>query len=133
MNRYSTQQRKSLLEFLKNNPHSSFSAKQIKDTLSDLKISISAVYRNLAILEKDGLLQKVHVSHKKEVTYQYVGAEACAGLIHLICEDCKKSYHFEKDFSELIAQSALELSGFIVNKQKTFIHGLCQTCLTHNN
>ncbi len=126
MSRYATLQRKKLLEFLEKNPHSSFSARQIKDAI--LGVSMSAVYRNLAILEKDGLLQKVYVSNKKEITYQYVCSENCVDFLHLICEKCKKSSHFEKEFSELIVNKALEVSGFVVNRNKTFIYGVCQTC-----
>ncbi len=131
MNRYATSQRKNLLEFLEKNPHASFSVKQIKDNIGAVGISTSAVYRNLALLEKDGLLQKIYVSNKKEVTYQYIGSGQCADHIHLVCEKCKKSSHFEKNFSDTIVKNAFELSGFTVNTQKTFICGLCSSCTTH--
>ncbi len=128
MTRYSTSQRKKLLELLRENSHSSFSAKEIKEAIGALGVSKSAIYRNLVLLEKDGLIQKVYLSPKKEATYQYTGSEKCVGFIHLICENCKKSYHFEKDFSDLIVENASQLADFAVNKQKTFIYGLCHSC-----
>ncbi len=128
MRRYTTSQRKFLLDFLHRNSHSSFSVKQIKDEIGALGISTSSVYRNLALLEKDGLLQKVHVSNRKETTYQYIDAEQCADHIHLICEKCKKSYHYEREFTQLIVEQTLDLTGFRINKQKTFIYGICSYC-----
>ncbi len=129
MGRYTTSQRKYLLEFFKQNSHKSFSAKQIKDEIGALGISTSSVYRNLAILEKDGILQKVLDSQKNETTYQHVNSKQCAELIHLICERCRNSFHFEKEVSELITHKARELKGFEVNKQNTFVYGTCRLCL----
>ncbi len=132
MSSYSTNQRKILLEFFQKNTHSSFSAKQIKEELENIDISMSAIYRNLILLEKNGFLQKVQVSDKKETVYQYTDLDHCANLIHLICDSCKKSYHFEQDFSDLIVENALQEKGFMVNKQRTFINGICKLCSSSN-
>ena len=48
MHSYSTRQRKVLLSYLSQHPDELLSARQIEDALADKKISLSAVYRNLA-------------------------------------------------------------------------------------
>ena len=50
---YSTRQRKVLLAYLSQHPDELLSARQIEDALADKKISLSAVYRNLAQLETE--------------------------------------------------------------------------------
>ena len=61
MSSYSTQQRKALLAYLSRHPDELLSARQIADALADEKISLSAVYRNLAQLEAE---EKVRRSSK---------------------------------------------------------------------
>ena len=53
MHSYSTRQRKVLLSYLSQHPDELLSARQIEDALADKKISLSAVYRNLAQLETE--------------------------------------------------------------------------------
>ena len=53
MQSYSTRQRKVLLAYLSQHPDELLSARQIADALADKKISLSAVYRNLAQLETE--------------------------------------------------------------------------------
>lgn len=53
MSSYSTRQRKALLAYLSRHPDELLSARQIADALADEKISLSAVYRNLAQLEAE--------------------------------------------------------------------------------
>ena len=55
---YSTRQRKVLLAYLSQHPDELLSARQIADALADEKISLSAVYRNLAQLEAEEALQQ---------------------------------------------------------------------------
>ena len=54
MSKYMTKQRKALLNYLSAHADEKLSAKQIEENLSGEGISISAVYRNLSDLEKEG-------------------------------------------------------------------------------
>lgn len=58
MPRYSTKQREALLAFLNAHGHELLSASQIADGLRAQQVSISAVYRNLADLEREGKVRK---------------------------------------------------------------------------
>ena len=70
MSSYSTQQRKALLAYLSRHPDELLSARQIADALADEKISLSAVYRNLAQLEAE---EKVRRSSKSGTERAFTG------------------------------------------------------------
>ena len=59
MPRYSTRQRKLLLDYLSAHPHQLLSAGEIARDLREREVSLSAVYRNLAQLEAEGKAQKL--------------------------------------------------------------------------
>ncbi len=125
---YLTGQRKQLLSLFKDNMHESYSAKQVADKLKDCDISVSAIYRNLASMEKDGLLCRVASSVNREALYQYVDPHTCVGVIHLICDKCSQTHHLDKNVSSMIISMAEENFGFKVNKQLAMIYGLCRNC-----
>lgn len=54
MGKYQTDKRKQLTAFLEANPDMHFSAKQISESIDG--ISLSAVYRNLAVCESDDFI-----------------------------------------------------------------------------
>ena len=67
MQSYSTRQRKVLLTYLSQHPDELLSARQIADALADKKISLSAVYRNLAQLETEEKVRRRSKSDTREV------------------------------------------------------------------
>ena len=56
-----TKQRKALLAFLSAHADEELTARQMEQALSEQGISISAVYRNLADLEKEGKVRRKSV------------------------------------------------------------------------
>ena len=72
MHSYSTRQRKVLLSYLSQHPDELLSARQIEDALADKKISLSAVYRNLAQLETEEKVRRSSKIGTREVYYQYL-------------------------------------------------------------
>ena len=85
MTNYQTMQRKILINFLEANPDIQFSAKQIFNVLSSTSISLSAVYRNLASLEADGVINRFTKEGSREIFYQYINSDICRNSIHLVC------------------------------------------------
>ncbi len=128
INRYSTEQRKVLISFFKSNYHNSYSVKQLEKLLDNEGISKSAIYRNVAMMESEGLLCRVANDSSTEQFYRYVDPEHCNGVIHLICEKCSTTHHLNKHISEMISGMALESFGFFVDKQKASIYGICENC-----
>ena len=70
MQSYSTRQRKVLLAYLSQHPDELLSARQIADALADKKISLSAVYRNLAQLETEEKMRRSTRNHYIDIAYQ---------------------------------------------------------------
>ena len=79
---YSTRQRKALLAYLSRHPDELLSARQIAAALEQEKISLSAVYRNLAQLEAEEKVRRSSKTGTREVYYQYLAAECCKGALH---------------------------------------------------
>ncbi len=128
VNHYTTDQRKILFSFFKENIHESFSVKQLELILGNEGISRSAIYRNIALLEDEGVLCRVANDKNRETLYQYIDPDKCSGVIHLKCDRCTATHHLNKYASEMISGLALENFGFIVNTQKAVIYGLCENC-----
>ncbi len=108
--------------------HESFSARQIAEKLKDDDVSVSAIYRNLSSMEKDGLLCRVTNTANREALYQYIDPDVCVGVVHLICDNCSATYHLDRNVSKMMCSMALDSFGFSVNKQKAVIYGLCNNC-----
>lgn len=128
MPRYSTRQRDVLLGFLDEHAHESLTAKQIAEGLSDEKISLNAVYRNLSELERSGKVRKVTQAGVRDALYQYVAATSCHGLLHLSCKSCGKTFHLENDMTEKMVSHFKDSIHFTVEPADTVIYGICQFC-----
>lgn len=128
MARYNTRQRDVLLAFLNEHVHQPLSAQQIAQGLKGEKISISAVYRNLADLEREGKVRRLTQSGAHAVAYQFVDADACRGHIHLACKSCGKTFHLEDAFTAKMLGHFRERIEFSIDPADTVIYGLCKYC-----
>lgn len=128
MAKYKTEQRKKLLNLFLNNPHESFSAKDIYNALKEEKISISAVYRNLSELESDGFVKRCVRNGSREAFYQYTGTEECKEHIHLTCKKCGKTVHMASDDTDELVKNASKYKNFAVDRATTVLFGICGAC-----
>ena len=127
---YKTNQRLQLVDFLKKNPHSFFSVKQIADALSSsgADISISAIYRNLSALTAEGTIRKTVQKNGRETYYRYVDNESCRNEIHITCSQCGKIFHMDHQLSALLEDHLSHQQGFQLDKSKSIIYGVCDDC-----
>lgn len=128
MAKYWTKQRKQLLEYLAEHRDEQITARQIAQDLTAEKISISAVYRNLAALEELGFLKRSVRENTRELYYQYIAAEECKGRLHLSCLICGKSIHLGIPETELLMQKTMETTGVQIEKSETILYGVCAAC-----
>ncbi len=131
MTSYMTKQRKQLYSFLAENADKRFTAKQAAEALAKKEcgnISLSAVYRNLAALERDGLITRSVGEHSREILYQYVHSEGCRGKIHLTCTSCGGSLHMDGAEADRLQKNMEETLGFEIDKSKTVLYGICGKC-----
>ena len=126
MNAYRTQPRKRLLEFLSAHADESLSAGQIASALPE--ISVSAVYRNLSELEREGKIRRVNQSGSREVFYQYTDGAHCRECLHLSCEKCGKTYHMNTEGAQMLVQNLAQSDAFAIDKANTVLYGVCKDC-----
>ncbi len=128
MPKYITKQRKALLSYLSRHADEKLSARQMEAELGGEGISISAVYRNLADLEKEGKVRRVNCSGSREVFYQYTEGEHCRECLHLSCEKCGKTYHMNNAGAEMLIQNLAQSDEFAIDKANTVLYGVCKEC-----
>ena len=128
MPKYMTKQRKALLNYLSLHADERLSAKQLEDALKSEGISISAVYRNLSELEKEGKVRRVNNSGSREVFYQYTDGAHCKDCLHLSCEKCGKTYHMNSAVAQTLIENLAKSDEFTIDKANTVLYGVCGDC-----
>lgn len=128
MPKYMTKQRKILLEYLERHADEELSARKIEAELSGGGVSISAVYRNLSDLEKEGKVRRISKSGSREVFYLYTDAHECRESLHLSCKKCGKTYHMDSRCAEMLINSLAQNDDFTIDKSDTVLYGVCRDC-----
>lgn len=125
---YNTKQREILLDFFNKNHDKSFSAKEIASMLDGMNISVSAVYRNLSELEKNGKVRKTSKNGSRDAYYQYVDCEDCKGHLHLSCTKCGSTTHLDDNQTKILLDVVASNANFNIDKNSTVLYGLCKKC-----
>ncbi len=125
---YQTKQRKELLTYLSSHADESLSAKEIATALSAQGISRSAVYRNLAVLEEEGLLRRAG-QEGRETLYRFIGAPACKERLHLSCKRCGKTFHLDEQTAAQVGNCLFLQAQFALDRTDTVLYGCCADCM----
>ena len=128
MPKYNTKQRALLMDFLTARADQEFTAREIAEALKPQGISISAVYRNLADLEEDGLLTRRTRQKSRENQYRYVGGSSCAEALHLSCKVCGKTIHMSGQETEFFVKTIAANDRFFLDRHETVLYGTCRNC-----
>jgi len=128
MPKYITQQRKALLHYLSEHPDEHLSTRQIAQALAAEKISLSAVYRNLAALEAEGKVRRCARPGTREVFYQYTDAAPCQGVLHMTCTQCGQTFHLSEQTAARLTAQLDEREGFSLDCGETVLFGVCRSC-----
>lgn len=128
MAKYVTKQREKLLACLTEQADKQITARQIAEILTADKISISAVYRNLAALEEEGILKRIVREGTREVYYQFIDTEECRNSLHLSCKICGKIIHMKLEDTEQLILNTLKNTGFQIDKSESTLYGVCKDC-----
>ena len=123
---YKTQTRKMLLDYLQSHADESLSAGKISEDLPE--ISVSAVYRNIAALERDGAVCAVSRTGSRERLYRFAAAEQCREHLHLSCTRCGRTFHMNAEQTEALVQTVAARDRFLVDRSETVLYGICETC-----
>lgn len=128
MPKYSTKQREALLSLLSHNADKPLSVSDMAAALKGKNISLSAIYRNLSELEKEGRVQRITVGSSKKVCYRYTGAKKCEKHLHLSCFKCGKTFHMDVPSTNSLINDVLRGSDFKVDSVNTVLYGVCGNC-----
>ena len=123
---YHTEQRKSILDYLESRKDECVTAGEIAAALSSF-VSKSAVYRNLADLEKDGKVVRIG-QEGRSFGYRYAGSHACAGKIHISCVRCGKTEHVSAPTALRFERALAAEDGFSLNRGECMLFGVCKSC-----
>ena len=124
---YHTEQRKSILDYLESRQDACVTAGEISAALSS-SVSKSAVYRNLADLEKEGKVVRVSLSGGRSAGYRYAASHACAGKIHISCVKCGRTEHVSPAAALRLERALAVEEGFLLNKGESHLYGVCREC-----
>ncbi|MCR5825008.1 MAG: transcriptional repressor [Oscillospiraceae bacterium] len=128
MSKYVTRQRRALLDYLGTHADEALSAQEIAAALEGARVSLSAVYRNLAELEAEGLVRRTERPGTREACYCFIGAEECRGCLHLQCKRCGRTFHMDAAGAEQLKSVVEKAEGFALDKGDTVLYGVCEIC-----
>lgn len=126
---YLTAHKKQMIEFLKSHLDEQFSATMLLEEIPNCKMSLSAMYRNLAALEDEGFISRRFVDGSREAFYQYTSADECQICIHIACKICGTISHIPHKLTQKLNTSIKKDSGFIVDTPSSIIYGVCKNCI----
>lgn len=129
---YDTEQRRTLVKILEENPDRQFCVRELTElcTLKNpsLKINTSTLYRLLARLVDEGKAARSASPDGRELVYRYLDACECAEHIHLKCKKCGQILHLEDEELEKNLVAAMAKCNFTVDEAQSLIVGVCGSC-----
>ena len=126
---YTTEQRKVLSQFFQERPDFQFSVEELTSHLcKSHDISISAIYRNVSFLMKEGIIGRFTKEGSRQFLYQYIGDASCHSHLHLKCEQCGRIIHMNDVGVNETLQKVLHQTQFHLDLRKTVLHGHCKDC-----
>lgn len=133
MAEYETQQRRVLLNFLKEHPDRGFSIEELYDALvsccpPEQLPGKSTLYRLIPKLVSEGLVKRFAGERGRRFQYQLVVCEECQAHLHLKCTACGSLFHMNHAVSEQIIDEVLEQSAFSLDQKETVLFGTCKNC-----
>ncbi|HHW46169.1 MAG TPA: transcriptional repressor [Clostridiales bacterium] len=128
MSSYVTEQRKRILEILKNSSERLFTVEELAEMLSCEGISLSTVYRTINRLYSKGLVRRTAIDGSRKFAYQYIDDEHCTEHLHLSCTQCGKIFHLENDISSNLIKQIQQKNNFLIDNSKTLLRGICDRC-----
>jgi len=119
-----TAQRQSILDLI-NSSNNHWDADEVARALSDAghSIGIATVYRGLAALESQGLIESIQLSDKK----RFERADK-AHHDHMICTECGVIKEFSHQTIEALQQAEAEKNGFRLTGHQLVMFGYCSSC-----
>ncbi len=119
-----TAQRQAILDLI-NASNRHWDADEVVRALADAgaSIGIATVYRGLAALDAQGLIDSIQLADKK----RYERADK-AHHDHMICTGCGRIEEFSHETIEALQQAAAAKKGFKLTGHQLVMFGFCSKC-----
>lgn len=119
-----TAQRQTILDLI-NSSNNHWDADEVARALADAghAIGIATIYRGLAALESEGLIESIQLADKK----RFERADK-AHHDHMICTECGAIKEFSHQTIETLQQTEAERNGFTLTGHQLIMFGLCSAC-----
>ena len=130
---YKTKPRNLIIEYLKANADTRFTARDILNAVKDKGDGLdrSTVYRTLERLCKEGKLVKYKETDVNASCYQYSeGHESCHEHMHAQCSECGRIFHLDNSIFKSAAKKMTEEYGIEIDYGKSVIICVCDKCMT---
>lgn len=93
-------------------------------------IGLATIYRQLARLEKEGLVKKYIIDGSQAAYFEYMGnSNDLNANYHLKCEECGDFFHLNCNLIDSIKEHVLNEHIFLINTAKTVFYGKCSECI----
>lgn len=131
MSKYITKQRKILQNYLSNRIDEELSARKVAEDLAHENLSLSAIYRNIADMEKEKIVVQCRKEGSREIFFRYVN-DNCHKSIHIYCNICNKIEHISIQATQEILNNINNSTGFNIDIHSAMFYGICKSCEKNN-
>lgn len=131
MGTYNTKQRKLILENMRRSAGKTRTIGEIHRDLmaSGCSVGETTIYRTLALLINEGIVEKLSYSGRESAAYRYISdvSELNDTLI-LKCLSCGGVTRTRCDFAGTLSEHLREDHCFRLDRTRTIIYGICGAC-----
>jgi Fur family transcriptional regulator, ferric uptake regulator len=126
----STRQRSLILDIIRENTGTHLSADGIYTLIKqkDEHVGIATVYRNIKLMEEEGILLKAHLGENATAYYEICACGEAHTHHHLICTQCGKVDDVAQDLLDTIEGIISETKGFTIVNHRLNFYGICAEC-----
>lgn len=123
-----TEQKESILNYLKQHSEKHISINQIYEELKD-SVGKTTIYRIINHLIEKGQVTKIPLENGQGFCYKYNSKnENCNKHYHLICEKCNHLYHFKSEEVAKVSKEAKKNEDFEIDNNRIVFYGICGDC-----
>lgn len=132
MAQYHTEQKKMLLQFLREHSDDSFTVDEITAAMQESGgehiPGKSTVYRLMTKLTEEKKVRRFASESGRSFVYQSLANEHCHYHLHLKCTACGKILHLDQKTSDALLGVVANAKDFAVSEEDTVLFGKCALC-----
>lgn len=91
------------------------------------RLSLSTVYRTLAVLRNEGLVRELHLGHE-HYHYEYAAGSGRHDHFHLVCRACGRVVEFVSPLLVELGRELQDAHGFLMYDLEVEITATCGAC-----